>query len=265
MPLAPTLPLTARYHYQNQARAQALPIRPSTLISDSEKQRLLDIIYSDLDAGYTTESKDPNIKFRMYDKLSSIGINPLTGFPPPCTGGTYGEITRDGIETLAVKLGLDRNPATVFYDLGSGAGKAVMHMAVAEYARDCKGVELSKLRNDQALKLQDQTINSATSSDTKNRLKNHVKFSLGDLRDADLSDASVVWSANLCFPESVNVAIGKTLGKLPNLEAVASLEEIPGLEDDFSKQSVDLPCSWERMEVYLYRRKSGKSGAPVPS
>ena len=59
------------------------------------------------------------------------GINAFTGLPPPCTGGTYGEITREGVDTLAEMLNLKGEPAKVFYDLGSGAGKAVLHFKTA--------------------------------------------------------------------------------------------------------------------------------------
>jgi len=219
-------------------------------------ERFLDLIYSyKPKAGYTTEAKDASLAFRTYDKLSSIGFNPLTGYPPPCTGGTYGEITRDGVEKLAKILQLDRKPTASFWDLGSGAGKMVLHMRAAGYASKSQGVEFSQSRSDAATELQRAVAAQTNSLPLKKALEDDVKLFQGDLRQRDFSDATVIWTANLCFPASVSAALGEKILESKTIEAVAALDEIPGLEKAFELSEITLPQTWDSMDVYLYSRR----------
>ena len=75
------------------------------------------------------------------------------GHRKKCQPGTYGEITRAGVEALATALGLaGDHPAMHVVDLGSGTGKMMLHMCLAGYARRCTAVELSVFRHKMARK-----------------------------------------------------------------------------------------------------------------
>ncbi|KAL6062214.1 Nucleosomal histone H3-Lys79 methylase [Balamuthia mandrillaris] len=57
---------------------------------------------------------------------------------------TYGEISVESVETLIEKTGM--NEQDVFYDLGCGLGRVVIHVALSTDVKAAKGLELSKRR-----------------------------------------------------------------------------------------------------------------------
>ena len=66
---------------------------------------------------------------------------------PPTVDSLYGEITRGGVENLIFHLTSQfMNKDTVFYDLGSGLGRMVIHVAMMCPIKKSVGVEFIKSR-----------------------------------------------------------------------------------------------------------------------
>merc|ERR1711972_383702 len=71
-----------------------------------------------------------------------------------CNAEGYGEMAPASVERMAALLGVtNTTPTESFFDLGSGTGRLVMHMAVKGYARLATGVELNGGRHTFAIEL----------------------------------------------------------------------------------------------------------------
>merc|ERR1712187_427318 len=73
-----------------------------------------------------------------------------------CNAEGYGEMAPSSVERMAQLLNLSStSPTASFFDLGSGVGRLVMHMAVRGYARLATGIELNSARHALAVELAD--------------------------------------------------------------------------------------------------------------
>src|SRR5688572_30636458 len=91
-------------------------------MTTTELNAIQDRIFSDIQ-GYT---------------LSSVGRMKLQRDADPAF--TYGEVTPESVQMMLETV--QPQPGEVFYDLGSGTGKAVIFAAIlADFAR-CTGIEL---------------------------------------------------------------------------------------------------------------------------
>ena len=159
-----------------------------------------------------------------------------------CCREGYGELTRGAVEKMAAAVGLSKEePAGHFFDLGSGAGKIVMHLLLAGYASEATGVEISANRHAAAVHLATEYLNltsqgfgeadafadvelavavgkttdhraaaapSATAGQplrNNNNNNNNKQLNLleGDMLDADLSGATAVYMNHACFPKDI--------------------------------------------------------------
>ena len=77
------------------------------------------------------------------------------------------------------------DPNTVFYDIGSGYGKMVMHVASVAPIKKCVGVEFIKERNDFAIK---------ESLKYKYKSQQKPSFIQGDAFKLSYDDATIVYS-----------------------------------------------------------------------
>jgi hypothetical protein len=105
----------------------------------------------------------------------------------------YGEITKSGVDTLLKEI-KNRKSITsddVFYDIGSGNGKLPIHIALISDFSKVKGIEISDIRymySNHILK------NTAGSID-------NIEFINDDVRNIDISDATVIFINDVLFSE----------------------------------------------------------------
>jgi len=106
------------------------------------------------------------------------------------TDSVYGEITRESVDKILVDFKKYFGKNAVFYDLGCGNAKFVMHVALKTKVKKACGVELSKDRFDKALeyaseiefpRLQPQILNA-------------------NFLTVDYSDATVAYVDNTMYP-----------------------------------------------------------------
>ena len=160
-----------------------------------------------------------------------------------CEPDGYGELARTAVDDLAKALGLDETPTPVFYDLGSGAGKVVAHMALAGYAAKAVGVEVNDGRHVAALALRAAALASKGADvDLRNE----------DMFDVDLAEATTLYVNQACFPAEVRDRLhAKILREAANLEYVVAAPPIPALEAA-GLFVVDQPVLHLPMELYTY-------------
>lgn len=116
---------------------------------------------------------------------------------------TYGELTSVGVEDIIKKFqSRFDDPEGVFYDLGSGHGRAVSHVALASNMKKVCGVELCKKRHAAAI----EKVKEIDFPDTKPTLIN------GDFFEQDYSDATMVYIDNTMYNGET---LDQILPKLP--------------------------------------------------
>eukprot|EP00547_Thalassionema_nitzschioides_P015232 CAMPEP_0194255072 /NCGR_PEP_ID=MMETSP0158-20130606/33576_1 /TAXON_ID=33649 /ORGANISM="Thalassionema nitzschioides, Strain L26-B" /LENGTH=240 /DNA_ID=CAMNT_0038993321 /DNA_START=163 /DNA_END=882 /DNA_ORIENTATION=+ len=133
---------------------------------------------------------------------------------------TYGEITPLGARQLFGAMGLkgfsSRNrPLAHFFDLGSGTGKLV-GQAILELPSDtierATGVELSPSRHEFAIQAKEELLERDATHHEVNRfltldyckdINDKLEFIQADLFDVDISSATHIYIASLCFPDNL--------------------------------------------------------------
>ena len=116
---------------------------------------------------------------------------------------TYGEVTQKGTNALVNHFQKHFNNNTVFYDLGSGLGKMVLHIGLQYNIKKSIGIELSKERHQGAIDLKEKYAKN----------KNNIQFYCKSFLDHDLSDATVIYMDNTCYPHPINIQIFNKLPK----------------------------------------------------
>ena len=123
----------------------------------------------------------------IYDFQSRPGYYPKDSFPES-VAPLYGEITRGGVENIIFNFTEQfTNPRTVFYDLGCGLGKMVMHVAVACPIRKAVGIEY----------IPERYLTAVRESKKYNyRTQQPIEFVNGDLKDIGFEEPAVVYIDN---------------------------------------------------------------------
>jgi hypothetical protein len=106
---------------------------------------------------------------------------------------TYGEIKKKGVDTFYnfISQRVDINQKSVFYDIGSGHGKIVLHMSLISNFGKFVGVEIDKVRYMYSEYIKSQINDS-----------DNVIMINDDVRNIDISDATVVFMNDLLFDDS---------------------------------------------------------------
>lgn len=215
----------------------------------------------------------------------SSGISPSTLKP-----STYGEITTLGTRQLFGAMGLfhsNRNSIQDchFVDLGSGAGKlvgqAVLELSDTTVQR-ATGIELSPSRHQAAFAAKTCLLErlqqaNKTSNLPVNDIDVEAKMELieGDLFDVDLSTATHIYVASLCFPDALMLQLEELLlqriarqqqeseihkESSSNLQWVATLRPFPNDLGGIRPTIRFMEMSWTSplgSAVYLYRCDDG--------
>lgn len=108
---------------------------------------------------------------------------------------TYGELTYHGVEMLIKKFKTRfEDPEGVFYDLGSGHGRVVNHVALrCENLKKSCGVELCSKRYASATKLSGQLEYPGVQPEFLNK----------NFFDHDYSDATIAYIDNTVYPYTI--------------------------------------------------------------
>lgn len=192
----------------------------------------------------------------VYGKRSGFGISNDERKMIEDKGGnpTYGEITAKGVEQLIEYFKANLGIHDVFYDLGSGIGKVATQVALTTPAK-AVGIELSPTRHAIAHDIRHELIR-------KNILKhdNKLRFIEGNILDADLHDASVIFMCSTCFSDELMKQITEKIYNLPQVVHLITLKQLTPentyhFDGFFQMQTFNIPMTWsESTPVYTYER-----------
>lgn len=159
-------------------------------------------------------------------------------------GHTYGEVTFSGFYKM-MELAQPRD-GEVFYDLGSGTGKAVMTAALLYGFSKLVGVEIIKDLNDTA-----HTVLSKFHHDYP-QLKRNIHFQAADFTKIDLNDADIIFINSTCLQYEFTLPFLKKLDALEKGTRVLT-STLSIASDAFHVQTIgSIPFSWGNEEVYLH-------------
>ena len=160
---------------------------------------------------------------------------------------TYGEI--EFVTLIALLSQTNINQDTVFYDLGSGTGKAILACAMVFPVKKACGIEL--FANLYAASIQ-QREKLSTYADYQDSVAS-IQFINSDFLDVDLSDANLIFINAAAFIGDIWDKLNTKLSKLPNEVTILSASK-KLVSDRFSLvKTTRMQMSWGVVFVYVYR------------
>ena len=140
----------------------------------------------------------------MYKTSPYVKFKNKTEFDQKIIGSdVYGEVTKKGTNMIVDHFREYFNKNTIFYDLGSGLSKMVIHIGMKYNVKESIGIEYSKERHQGALFLKENYAKEY----------NNIKIYCKSFLDHDLSNATVVYMDNTVYPNDINTKIYKKLPK----------------------------------------------------
>ena len=115
----------------------------------------------------------------------------------------YGEITEKGVNMMVKYLQPYFNNNTVFYDLGSGLGKMVLHIGIQYGVKKSVGIEYSKERHQGALFLKENYAKEY----------HNISFYNTTIQNYDISDATAIYMDNTIYPDELCLEIYNKIKK----------------------------------------------------
>jgi len=204
-----------------------------------------------------------------------------------CNAEGYGEMAPASVERMAALLNVTNStPTESFFDLGSGTGRLVMHMAVKGYARLATGVELNGGRHAFAIELAASALpqgmpfaagnvtdsgvaiihkkpnrNDAQSDSSAGVEPVGVHLYHGNMLDANISTATVLYMNPACLSCSTKrQLLQKILRESLQLQYILTTSPLPGLAEsgEFKEVTTELLSpmigyEW-KVPVTLYQR-----------
>jgi SAM-dependent methyltransferase len=148
----------------------------------------------------------------------------------------YGEITKKGVKELSNYL---NNYKGVFYDIGCGNGKLLLHLSLISNFEKYVGVEISKTRIDYAIEI------------NKNLNQERVIFICDDILNVDISDANFIFMDDIMFSDDLRNLI---LEKIPKDCHYISCY----VTNDELIETIFLDVSWfdfKKMSFFIYKKR----------
>lgn len=134
---------------------------------------------------------------RLYDPVNGFSLSKEARKHSDSMEFVYGEIDFESF--LALLSLCQPDEQTVFYDLGSGTGKAVVACALVYPVKKCHGIELLGPLHDCAIKIQQELLGLPGYQDRATK----IHFCQGNIFQTSLPDASLIYvNATAFFGES---------------------------------------------------------------
>jgi len=188
------------------------------------------------------------------------------------------------VEAMAGLIGASsEKPTESFFDLGSGTGRLVMHMAVKGYAQLATGVELNSARHAFAVDLAESALPaempraSGALNDTGPWPVSGVHLFHGSMLDANISTATVLYMNPACLScATKRQLLRKVLEECPKLQYILTTSPLPGLLasgffEELQTEALPPMIGYEwKVPVTLYRHRAHlnadqEAETPVPT
>lgn len=202
------------------------------IIKRSENLSLIDKIYSYSDGSLEDIAK----KYSLWDNLNDDektfykNQNDIQLENENKSEYIYGEITKNGVETLWKFIKTIYKPGDTLYDIGSGNGKLLLHLSLISDLNKLVGIEKNKIRYYYGLEI-------SKISDFKN-----VEFICDDVLNHSLFDANIIFMNDVVFGDDL---VKKIISKLKKGTHLISFDQ-NGLD---VKNKIELEVSWIPLPV----------------
>lgn len=204
------------------------------LIED-ESQALYDELFSSttLEMGKTL-SKDERDRKQLNDEKSLI----------------YGEVEYDSFYRVLRKI---NSPGGVFYDLGSGTGKAVFAARLTQDFTRCIGIEILQGLHRQACVVLDR-YNTSLRQYLCSGQSQQVALYEGSFLEYDWSDGDVVFANSTCYDDDLMLSMARQAASLKPGAIFVSFTK--GLESPYFEvlERKRYKMSWGPATVFIHRR-----------
>ena len=167
----------------------------------------------------------------------------------------YGEIDIEGFCDLLIN-DIPHDSHDVFYDLGSGSGRAVMAARFVGDFRECIGIELLGNLHELA-----SSVKSLYKFQYSQKLiHRNVRFVCSDLLDYEWwKDGTVVYVPNLLFDETLKLQITEKAMELRPGAYLICLKKFNGAAFNCAFELIKerpVAMSWGESNVYIYQRQT---------
>ncbi len=166
---------------------------------------------------------------------------------------TYGEVLFDSFSEILFEAA----PKTgeVFYDLGSGTGKAVLIANLLFPFSKTVGVELLKDINDVALQVAQRFDSEFKHAISKEKKLPELHYIEGNFLSYDFSDADIIFSHCTCHPDELIKIFSKRCDELLKTGARVITVTKPLFSEKFRLiKSKDYKMGWGEGTVLFYEK-----------
>jgi SAM-dependent methyltransferase len=172
---------------------------------------------------------------------------------------TYGEIDFTSFYKVLRDIPEWANRQGVFYDLGSGTGRAVIASRVLADFRVCKGVEILKGLHDEAMAISTGSYQFKAAYRRHFSVSDEVELYCGSLTSIDWSDGDVIFANSTCFSDALMIEMAEMADKLKKSSLfITFTKALPNKHFEVTKK-IRYKMSWGPATVYYHRKISDAS------
>jgi len=199
-----------------------------------------------------------NSAIEIFDKLyedvngHSISIQGRDNHQYESKSFVYGEIMSESFYDILSHI--HPNPSQIFYDFGSGTGKAVMLGHLLFGFTKSKGIEFVDSLYDTSIHIMNRYEQEIRPLQADNPISGSIEFTLGSVLDFNTDDADIVFMNSTCFQEDLMDAIDEKLKTLKPGSHIITLSKSlksPEYNQD-SHQRYDF--SWGEATVFFHTK-----------
>ena len=162
---------------------------------------------------------------------------------------TNGEILFED-KTKLFKL-IKLNKHDILYDLGSGAGKIILHAFLQTPIKKAVGIEIRSDLYQEAMLA--AAIMQKDFPELFHQL-HQLEFQLGSFFDISFDEATIIIINATCYSQPMLFNIGQHINQSPNTRCIVSLRPILNLTRLSLNQIIKIQCSWDSVLAYIYMR-----------
>lgn len=169
----------------------------------------------------------------------------------------YGEVLFDTFYKIIKEI--DPKPGEIFYDLGSGTGKAVFIAHLAFHFSKAIGIEYVD-------SLYEASMNVLKKYETEIKPKiqqkvgsKEIEFILGDMLEIDFTNADIIFMNSTCFQDDLFAPLEKKLLHVKNGTRIITLTKPLTLTPFILQKQEKSDFSWGQATVFYYRKQDSVS------
>lgn len=192
--------------------------------------------------------KHEDVYTRLFINIDGFALSRAARLKQDDIAYVYGEI--DFTSFVALLSLVAPNQDTIFYDLGSGTGKAAIACAMVYFVRKCVGVEILQSLHEVAC---DQQQQLSYLSDYSSKACN-IQFINANFLQADIHDATLIFiNATALFGETW-VTLSQRIEKTTQCATVISTSKALKSSSFAITKVVTVQMSWGHVKAYIQTR-----------